>query len=106
MKKYIEIPLEVLESLVDGKRVEGSLRRDKWTGKIIFKGYNRLRHKNSKDVLIKKLPGGWLKESKARHKRYTSVPNDLTLEEQLAIMDEENEQAKRALVESYILAGV
>ncbi len=106
MKKYIEIPLEVVEDLVDGKRVEGSLRRDKWTGKITFKAYYRQRQKHHKDQLIKKLPWGWVKESKMRHKRYTSVPIDLTLEEQLAIMDEENEQAKAALVESYILEGV
>ena len=31
MKKYIEIPMEVLERLVDDKCVEGSLRRDRWT---------------------------------------------------------------------------
>ena len=106
MKKYIEISLEVLESLVDGKYVEGSLHRDKWTGKIIFNPYNRLRKKQWKDKLVKKLPWGWLKESATRHKRYTSVPIDLTLDEQLEIMDQENEQAKRALIESYIIDGI
>ena len=35
MRKYIEIPLEVLEHLVEGKYVEGSLHRDAWTGKIV-----------------------------------------------------------------------
>ena len=34
MRKYVEIPLEVMERLVEGKCVEGSLRRDEWTGMI------------------------------------------------------------------------
>ena len=39
MRKYVEIPLEVLERLVEGKCVEGSLRRDEWTGKVTFRAY-------------------------------------------------------------------
>ena len=57
-------------------------------------------------MLIKKTPWGWLKGSATRHKRYTSMPNELTLEEQLEIMDQENEMAKRALIESYIIECV
>jgi hypothetical protein len=34
------------------------------------------------------------------------MPNDLTLEEQLEIMDQENELAKRALIENYIIESV
>jgi hypothetical protein len=34
------------------------------------------------------------------------MPNELTLEEQLEIMDQENEMAKRALIESYIIECV
>ena len=29
MRKYVEIPLEVMERLVEGKCVEGSLRRER-----------------------------------------------------------------------------
>ena len=39
MKKYIEIPVEALERLVEGKYVEGSLHRDAWTGKIVFNAW-------------------------------------------------------------------
>ena len=92
--------------LMEGKHVEGSLHRDKWTGVITFNAYNRLCKKRRKDELVKKLPWGWVKESATRHKRYTSVPIDLTLDEQLEIMDQENEQAKRALIESYIIDGI
>ena len=72
MKKYIEISEEVLAHLVDGKCVEGSLRRDEWTGRITFKAYNRkspFRH----DRVICQLENGWLKESPKRIKFYNSV---------------------------------
>ena len=106
MRKLVLIEEEVLVRLMEGKRVEGSLYRDKWTGVINFNAYKRLSKNHRKDRLVKKLPWGWLKESATRHKRYTSVPNELTLEEQLEIMDQENELAKRALIESYIMEGV
>lgn len=106
MRKLVFIEEEVLIRLMEGKHVEGSLFRDKWTGIITFNAYKRLLKKRAKDVLIKKTPWGWLKGSAERHKRYTSVPNELTLEEQLEIMDQENEMAKRALIESYIIECV
>ena len=106
MRKIVLIEEEVLVRLVEGKHVEGSLFRDKWTGIITFNAYKRLAKKRVKDVLIKKTPWGWLKGSAARKKRFTSVPNDITLEEQLEIMDQENELAKRALIEDYIIEGV
>ena len=76
MRKYVEIPLEVLERLVEGKCVEGSLRRDEWTGKVTFKAYNRqprLRH----DRVVCQLENGWLKESPQRYKFYNSVKKGL-----------------------------
>ena len=106
MKKYIEILMEVLERLVDDKSVEGSLRRDRWTGKISFKAYNRQSRIREKDRLVKKLPWGWVKESLLRVKRYSSLPKELTLPEKLAILDEENELAKNALIENYIIESV
>jgi hypothetical protein len=106
MRKIVLIEEEVLVRIVEGKHVEGSLFRDKWTGIITFNAYKRLAKKRVKDVLVKKLPWGWVKASVARKKRYTSVPNDITLEEQLEIMDQENELAKRALIENYIIESV
>ena len=78
MKKYIVIEEEVLVRLVSGKYVEGSLHP----------------------------PWGWLKASIERVKRYSSVPKDLSLEEKLAIFDEENELIKQALIENYIIESV
>jgi small nuclear ribonucleoprotein (snRNP)-like protein len=106
MKKYIVIEEEVLVRLVSGKYVEGSLHRDKWTGMITFNAYNRLPRKRQKDDLLKKTPWGWLKASIERVKRYSSVPKDLSLEEKMAIFDEENELIKQALIENYIIESV
>ncbi len=59
-----------------------------------------------KDRLVKKLPWGWVKESLERVKRYSSVPKEMTLAEKLAVLDEENELAKKALIESYLIESV
>ena len=48
---------------------------------------------------MEKLPWGWVKESAERTKRFTSIPNDLSLPEKLAIFDKENELARNALIE-------
>jgi len=99
MKKYIEVSLEVLENLVDGKCVEGSLRRDKWTGKITFRPYNRNRQQQRKDVLIKKLPWGWVKESVERIKVFGSFPKDEGTAGAMCWMEEHHRDAKNALIE-------
>ena len=100
MKKFIAIEEEVLARLVLGKCVEGRLRRDQWTGVISFNAYNRQPRTRQKDVLMKKTPWGWLKASIKRVKRHTSMPKDLSLPEKLAILDEENELVKQALIEN------
>ena len=100
MKKYIAIEEEVLVRLVEGKYVEGSLHRDKWTGVISFNAYNRQPRNRQKDELLKKTPWGWLKASLERVKRFSSLPKELSLEEKLAILDEENELVKKSLIEN------
>lgn len=76
MRKFIEIPLEALERLVDGKYVEGSIHRDPMTGTLTFKAYNRL-SRRKKDRMIRQLEHGWLKESATRIKFYNSVKKEL-----------------------------
>ena len=75
-KKYIEIPMEVMERLVEGKCVEGSPRRDKWTGKVTFRAYQR-QPRNRHERVVCQLENGWLKESPQRYKFYNSVRKDL-----------------------------
>ena len=106
MRKYIELSEEVIARLVCGKCVEGSLHRDEWTGRVTFRAYQRQPRIREKDRLVKKLPWGWVKESLLRVKRYSSLPKELTLPEKLAILDEENELAKNALIENYIIESV
>ena len=108
MKKIIFIlnAMELLKQLLNGKYVQGVLYMDQDTGRITFKAYNRQPRSREKDVLVKKLPWGWVKESITRKKRYSSIPKDLSLEEQLNILDEENDLAKQALIESYIIESV
>ena len=105
MRKYVEIPLEVLERLVEGKCVEGSLRRDEWTGKVTFKAYNRqprLRH----DRVVCQLEHGWLKESPQRYKFYNSVKKGLGRRMVDVVMHRELNTAMQALEIEEILDRV
>ena len=76
MKNFIVIPIEVIERLVEGKCVEGSLRRDEWTGKLTFRAYQR-QHRKQHDRVVCQLENGWLKESPQRYKFYNSVKKDI-----------------------------
>ncbi|MCR5780349.1 MAG: hypothetical protein K6G70_07400 [Bacteroidaceae bacterium] len=107
MKKYIFIlnAIVVMDKLFQSKskRIEGVLYIDENTGKLTFKAYNRLSRQRQRDRLIEKLPWGWVKESLQRKKRFTSIPKNLPLAEQLAILDRENEMAKMALFEQELI---
>ena len=99
MKKYIEIPLEVLERLVEGKCVEGSLRRDEWTGMVTFRAYNRQPRVRYRDRMIRKLEHGWVKESKERIKVFESIPKEIGTSRVLAVIDRETKEAKDAVID-------
>ncbi len=73
MKKFIEIPDAALESLKEGKYVDGSLKYDQRTGKVTFRPFNRQPRRRAKDRVICELENGWLKESPERYKFYNSV---------------------------------
>ena len=77
MKKYIEISNETMQAIMNGKRVEGSLGINEWTGKLSFKAYNRQPRLRVKDRVIKQLENGWLKEGARRYKFYNSVKKEL-----------------------------
>ena len=77
MKKYIEIEMGVLERLVDGKCVEGSLR--------------------------KKLPWGWVKESMQRIKVFGSFPKDVGTAQVMGLLQDHTRDAKNALIERELI---
>ncbi len=98
MKKYIIIDEEVIDRLVEGKYVEGSLHRDKWTGAITFNAWKRKSPKNRKDKLVKKL-----KESVKNIKVFGSIPKDLGTAQVMAMLDEHSHDAKDALIDREII---
>ena len=57
----VEISEETWARMLTGKRVEGTLGLDKWTGKKDFNAFRR-KAKKLRDELVKKLPWGWVKE--------------------------------------------
>ena len=105
MRKYVEIPLEVMERLVEGKCVEGSLRRDQWTGVVTFKAFNR-KPRGSQDKVICQLENGWLKESPRRIKFYNSVKKELGRRMVDVVMHRELNTAMQALEIEEILDNV
>ena len=96
MRKYVEIPLEVMERLVEGKCVEGSLRRDEWTGKVTFRAYQR-QPRDRHERVICQLENGWLKESPQRYKFYTSAKKTLGRRLVDVVMHRELKQAMSVL---------
>ena len=78
MKKYIEIAAETLGSVDEGKYVEGSLHRDKVTGRIVFNAYRRTSPQPHVKT-VRHLEHGWLKESRTRYKFFNSVKKEVGL---------------------------
>ena len=101
MKKFVFIlnAIELINKLIDGKRVEGVLYLDQNTGKLTFKAYNRQPRVREKDVMIKKLPWGWVKESMERIKVFGSFPNDMGTAAVMGLLDEHTRDAKDALID-------
>ena len=108
MKKYIFIlnAIELLKLLLDGKYIQGVLYMDQNTGRIIFKAYNRQPRPREKDVLVKKLPWGWVKESVARINVFGSFPKDVGTAQVMGLLEDNTRDAKNALIESYLIESV
>ena len=95
--------IELIEKLIDGKRVEGVLYVDKETHRLTFKAYNRLPRVRRKDRMVKKLPWGWVKESLERIKVYGSFPKNLGTAAVINLQDDHNRGVKNALIEREIV---
>ena len=108
MKKLIFIlnAIELYKLLLSGKYVQGVLYMDQNTGRITFKAYNRQPRSREKDVLVKKLPWGWVKESIGRIKVFSSFPKDLGTAQMMAALDHETKEAKNALIDRELIEFV
>ena len=102
MIKKIIIEEEILKSIDKGKYVEGSIRKDGASGKLVFRAYARMRDMPGRkpDKLLCNLPNGWLKESAKRLRFYTSQKKDITPTLICFGM-----QSDLSMAKSYILSG-
>ena len=107
VKKYIEIPEEILVRLAEGKSVQGGLHKDVHTGKLVFNPHDIARYKTGQkrvpDVLIKELEHGRLMESPKRIKFYESIPKKIGVARILAVLERETKEAKNALMDREII---
>jgi hypothetical protein len=99
MKKYVEFSAEAIASLETGKRVEGAIRRDEKTGKLVFKHYIRQTPPRKHDTLIKVLEHGWVKESVQRVKFFSSVKKAIGTTRVISVLERETNAAKNALID-------
>ena len=108
MKKNIFImnAMELLKQLLNGKRVEGVLYLDENTGRITFKAYNRQPRIRERDVLVKKLPWGWVKESMMRIKVFGSFPKDVGTAQVMGLLEDHTRDAKNALIDRELIEFV
>jgi hypothetical protein len=88
--------------MLTGKRIEGTMGLDLMTGVKTFNMFHRASRSRLRDKLVKKLPWGWVKESKERYKVFESVPKELGMARVLSILDEEHCEAKDALIDREI----
>ena len=95
--------MELLKQLLNGKRVEGVLYLDENTGRITFKAYNRQPRIREKDVLVKKLPWGWVKESMMRIKVFGSFPKDVGTAQVMGLLEDHTRDAKNALIDRELI---
>lgn len=101
MKKYVFVlnAAQLLCQLFSGKRVQGVLYVDQNTGKLTFKAYNRQPRVAYKDVLVKKLPWGWVKESMERIKVFGSFPKSHGTVGMMGLMDMHSRDVREALID-------
>jgi hypothetical protein len=99
MKKYIEISNETLQAIMDGKCVEGSLRKDECTGRISFRAYNRKPKTMRQNRLLRVLEHGWVKESAERIKVYESLPKAIGPYDMCDVLDRETAKAEQTVVD-------
>jgi hypothetical protein len=102
----VDISEETWARMLTGKRVEGSMAYDLWTGKKSFRAYIRQSRCRVRDVMVKKLPWGWLKRSQRKWKVYLGVDSDQPLDEVLQDFESDHDEAMQAIVDQVIIDRV
>ena len=78
MKKYILIDTEIVNALMKGKCVDGSIRKTK--DGIVFRAYNHQKKEtgtSEPDKMLYQTACGHLKESRQRYRMWVSVPKTM-----------------------------
>lgn len=99
----VEISEETWTRMLTGRRVEGTIGLDKWTGRKNFNAFNRRSRSRLRDRLIKKLPWGWLKESEKKQKLFLSVDKDMSLEAKLRAFGDDHDAAMETIIDMEII---
>lgn len=99
----VEISKETWARMLTGKRVEGTLGLSRMTGKKDFNAFHRNSRSRLRDKLVKKLPWGWVKESKERIKVYESLPKEMGICRLLDTLDDEHRAAEDAITDEFVI---
>ena len=77
----VRITDETWARMQQGKRVEGTLGLDKWTGEKTFNAFNRKSkepdYERPKDATLYETASGWLKTSVKKNKIFVSVNRNM-----------------------------
>ena len=95
----VKIDVTVLERMLKGEFVQGSLHKNQCTGEKLFNAYVRKSRTHIKDKLVKKLAWGWVKKSRKRVRVYGSFPEEVGTPRVIGLLDEHTHEAKKALIE-------
>ena len=110
VKKYIEIPEEILVRISEGKSVQGGLQRDIHTGRLVFNPHDIARYKpgyqRPPEIIIRELEHGRVTETPKRIKVYESIPKKIGIARVMSVLDREIKAAKDALMDREIVNHV
>ena len=112
MKKFVFIfdIVDVMDRLMKGLSVEGSLKYDKTLHRLTFRRYNRLSrepgYQPPGEEKVRQMDFGWLGRTSRRFKFHESIPSKFSLDRILKILDRDVRDAKDAIVTEKILDNV
>ena len=110
VKKYVEMPEEILVRISEGKSVQGGMQKDVHTGRIVFNPHNLIRYnpdyQRPPRKLICPLDFGSRKESTRNYIIYDSVPKKVGVARAIGIFERDYDRAKNALMEREIIDRV
>ena len=103
MKKYIEISEEAVKALESNLRVDGSLKKDSKSGRLVFTDWKRKAPKYYKEKKVADLDFGFVGETEKHITRHEKFPKVMGTENILNAMDSDNIQSQAAVVDREIV---